>query len=238
MNNTSLPIPHQRDAEAALLGSVFIHPDVFLEVSDTLQAEDFYLQRHRWIWEAFNSLQDRHSPLDFITLCDELERSGKLQEVGGPAYLTGLINEVPTALHASEYARIISEHAVRRRMLAAANMLAKNAYREDIGLDQALNEAETAVLSLSSSSDHRALVPASAVVDQLYDRMASQAAASILPTGFLNLDLLLSGGLRRSDLAVVAGRPGMGKTGFLLSLIRQAAIIQGQHRGAFQPGNG
>ena len=101
--------PHSREAEEALIGAILINPDSYFEVAQVLQAEDFYIHHHRFIWEAITRLLERRMPVDFLTLTEELDQAGKLSEIGGPAYLCGLINLVPTSLHSGAYAQIVKK---------------------------------------------------------------------------------------------------------------------------------
>jgi len=169
---TTTPIiPHSREAEEALIGSILINPDAYLEIASFLQAEDFYIHRHRFAWQAISRLQERRSPVDLLTVCEELERLGYLAEIGGPAYLTALINATPTSLHAQEYARIVEQAAVRRRMLEAANQVAKLAHQEGAALEAVIDESERALFTASQRMLGRDLRPASAVLGELFDQV-------------------------------------------------------------------
>lgn len=228
MTDTQAPtIPYNREAEEALIGSVLINPESYYEVADFLHSEDFYIHRHRWIWEAFIRLQEAQTPLDFLTLSEELERAGCLGELGGPAYLTQLINSTPSSMHAEAYGQIIAETAMRRRMLQAAGDIAKLAYQRDENVDWVASQAEKALQAASEHSLRRPARSLKDVVSKLYDQVdqksknTSNGPAGI-PTGFKVLDNLL-GGLHPSDVLIVAGRPGMGKTAFSLSIVRHAA---------------
>ena len=110
-------IPHNREAEEAVVGAVLINPEVYYDLAQFLQADDFYIHRHRWIWEAFTRLHEKRIPLDFLTVTEELQSAGQLAEIGGPAYLTALLNQVPTSLHAEAYGRMVEAAAIRRRLL-------------------------------------------------------------------------------------------------------------------------
>src|SRR5512136_280386 len=138
-------VPHSREAEEAVLGAVLINPEAYYDVAHFLKADDFYIHRHRWIWETFTRLHERRIPIDNLTVTEELGQLGQLAEVGGPAYLASLIGNVPTSLHAEAYGRIVEETSIRRRMLAAANDIAKLAYQQETGVDTVMNEAEKAV---------------------------------------------------------------------------------------------
>jgi len=121
-------IPHNREAEEAVIGAVLINPDIFPDLAASLKAKDFYIIRHRWIWEAFGRLRDKNTPFDFLIVSDELESAGQLADIGGSAYLTALLNRVPTSLHAKAYANLVQDASIRRRMLTDANQLATRAY--------------------------------------------------------------------------------------------------------------
>jgi len=150
-------VPHSREAEEAVIGAVMINPEAYYDVAQFLQADDFYIHRHRWVWETFMRLHERRVPIDFLTVSEELDQLGQLAEVGGPAYLTSLINNVPTSLHAEAYGQIVEETAIRRRMLAAANEIAKLAYQEDASVETVMNESEKAVFGVSERRTTRDL---------------------------------------------------------------------------------
>ena len=121
---SSSTTPHNREAEEAVVGAVLINPEVYYDLAQFLQADDFYIHRHRWIWEAFTRLHEKRIPLDFLTVTEELQSAGQLAEIGGPAYLTALLNQVPTSLHAEAYGRMVEATAIRRRLLTSANTIA------------------------------------------------------------------------------------------------------------------
>jgi replicative DNA helicase len=229
-------VPQNREAEEAVLGSVLINPEAYFDLAEFLDADDFYIHRHRWIWEAFKHLVEKRSPIDFLTVTNELELQNQLAEVGGAAYLTTLMNNVPSALHAESYGHIIEETAVRRRMLDAANRIAKLAYDEETGLEAVMDDAEKAVFGVSEKRMTRDLAPINEVLSDFYDHISDLAARPDdihgVPTGFIDLDRLLTG-LQPSDLIIVAGRPGMGKTGFALSLAKNAAQTHKKHVAIF-----
>jgi replicative DNA helicase len=224
-------IPHSIEAEEAVLGAVLINPDSYYEVEKHLQAEDFFTHRNRWIWEAITRLHERRSPVDFLTISEELDRVGQLSQIGGPVFLGGLINQVPTSLHAEAYAQIIEQTALRRRMLEAANVVARLALDESSTLDRVINESEKAIFSVGHRLRASDFQPLSQVLGSLYEpsRESSECSGlSGVPTGFVELDRLLQG-LQPSDLVIVAGRPGTGKTSLLLSIAMHAARIHKKH---------
>jgi replicative DNA helicase len=229
-------VPHSREAEEAVVGAVLINPEVYYDVAQFLQADDFYIHRHRWIWEAFASLHEQRIPLDLLTLGEELDRKGQLAEIGGPAYLTTLVNQVPTSLNAESYGHIVESHSIRRKMIAAANSIASIAYDEDTTVDNVMDEAEKAVFGVSERRLRHDVEPIREVMAVVYDQVDERAKRSDeifgVPTGFVDLDRML-GGLQASDLLIIAGRPGQGKSGFLLSVARNAALTYKKHVAVF-----
>lgn len=229
-------VPHSREAEEAVIGAILINPEVYYDVAQFLKAEDFYIHRHMWIWETFTRLHERRVPIDLLTVSEELDQLGQLVEVGGTAYLTGLSGNVPTSLHAESYGRMVEETSIRRRMLTAANEIAKLAYQEAIGIDAIMNEAEKAVFGVSERRTTRDLRTIKQVLSDYYDRIDMLAGRDEetygVPTGFIDLDRLL-GGLQPSDLLIVAGRPGSGKTAFMLSAAKNAAQKHYKHVAIF-----
>ena len=120
VNSEKLP-PHNVDAEEAVIGALLIAPEAIFEVSTFLKAEDFYREKNNWVYEADVTLYDRHDVIDVVTLCDEMERHGRLAEVGGAAYITSLMNAVPTAVHVEHYAHIVERCATLRRLIHAGS---------------------------------------------------------------------------------------------------------------------
>lgn len=228
--------PHSRESEEAVLGAVLINPESYYEVAQFLEPDDFYIVRNRWIWEAFTRLHESRMPIDFLTVCEQLEQHNQLSEAGGEAYIMSLINQTPTSLHAEAYGRIVEENAIRRRMLASANELAKLAYNQEQSVEGILDEAEKNIFGLSERRIRHDLQPIQRVLSEVYDRIdqLSRRDDEIygVPTGLIDLDRLL-GGLQKSDLLIVAGRPGSGKTGFLLSVAKNAAQKHKKHVAMF-----
>jgi replicative DNA helicase len=218
--------PHNIEAEEAVLGSLLIDTDAIIRVSTFLQPTDFYVERHGWVYEAVLELHERRQPADLVTLSDELERRGQLDDVGGAAYLTTLMNVTPTSIHVEFYARIVERTAVLRRLIDAAGKIAQLAYQDSDDVEQIVDRAEEIIFGISERRVDRDLRPIHSVLDQYYDRIEylyqHQGEIIGIPTGLADLDKLL-GGLQRSDMVVMAGRPGMGKTSLGLSIALQAA---------------
>jgi len=218
--------PHNIEAEEAVLGSLLIDPDAIIRISTFLQPADFFVERHGWVYEAILELHEQRQPADLVTLSDELERRSQLDEIGGAAYLTGLMNVTPTSIHVEFYARIVERTAVLRRLIEAAGKIAQLAYQDTEDVEAVVDRAEEIIFGISERRVDRDLRPIRHVLDEYYDRIEylqqHQGEIIGIPTGLADLDKLL-GGLQRSDMVVMAGRPGMGKTSLALSVALQAA---------------
>ena len=219
-------VPHSVEAEEAVLGSLLIDPESIFRVSPFLHPDDFYIVKHRWVYEACLRLHERREPIDFLTVTEELEKRGQLAEIGGPAFVSYLINVVPTAIHAEGYGRIVEHTAVRRKLLQAASDIAQYAYDEAADVDDTIDKSEQALFTVSQRRQSRDLLPISEVLRSYYERIEylyeHRGEPLGIPTGFVDLDRLL-GGLQRSDLIIAASRPGIGKTSLMLSMALSAA---------------
>ncbi len=229
-------VPHSREAEEAVVGSVLINPEAYYDVAQFLMPDDFYIIRNRWIWEAFIRLHEKRNPIDILTVSEELDQAGHLAEVGGAAYLTALVNQVPSSLNAEAYAHIIEDNSLRRRMLTSANEIARLAYNREQSVNTIIDEAEKSIFGLSERRIRHDLQTIQKVLSDYYDHIdeLSQRTDEIygVPTGLIDLDKLL-GGLQKSDFLIIAGRPGTGKTGFLLGVAKNAAQKHKKHVAIF-----
>jgi replicative DNA helicase len=229
-------VPHSREAEEAVIGSVLINPEAYYDVADFLTSDDFHIHRLRWIWDAFTHLHEQRTPIDLLTVTEELDKQSHLAEIGGPAFLTALLNNVPTSLHAEAYGRLVQQSSIRRRLLEAANKIAKTAYQENLSVEAAIDEAEKAVFGASEGRLSTDLQPIKQVLSDYYDRVEQLSRRTDeffgVPTGFTDLDRLLEG-LQPSDLLIIAGRPAQGKTSFLMSVAKHAAQVRKKHVAIF-----
>ncbi len=216
-------LPQSVEAEQGVLGSLIIDPDAIAQIADTLTPEDFYRDAYRSIYEVILSLFERQTPADFITLCDELERRGKLADVGGPAAITTLVNAVPTSGNVEYYSHIVTQKALYRRLIHAAGQIAAAAYAEETN---ALESAEQLVFALAQRGHAAEATHISAIMQHcMADLSIVQGHTGTIvgvPTGFHPLDVAL-GGLQRADLIILAARPGTGKTAFALNIAANAA---------------
>jgi replicative DNA helicase len=222
--------PQNIEAEQSVLGSLLIDPEAILKVTSFLRPEDFYRETHALIFKAIVDLHERRQPADFVTLCDELERRKQLDQVGGPGYLTSLINAVPTSVHVQYYGGIVERTATLRRLISAAAEISNMAYERADDEDRILDQAEQLIFGVAQRSIERELVPLRAILSDYYDRIEylyEHGGETVgVPTGFIDLDRLL-GGFQQADLIIVAGRPGTGKTSLALSIVDFAARKHG-----------
>ena len=225
MSADRLP-PQNIEAEQSVLGSLLIDPDAILRVSSFLQADDFYRDAHALIFRAILALHDKRMAADFVTVVDELERNDQIDLVGGPAYLTSLINLVPTSIHVEHYGRIVDRTAMMRRLIQAAGEIAALAYEEQGETEEIIDQAERILFDVSQRRISKALVPIRDVIRDYYDRiefLVEHPDQTLgVPTGFSDLDRLL-GGLQPSDLIIIAARPGVGKSSLATSIASNAA---------------
>ncbi|HEX9076196.1 MAG TPA: replicative DNA helicase [Anaerolineae bacterium] len=222
-------VPSNLEAEQAVLGALLIDPDAIIKVAPIVRAEDFYLEKHAWIFESVYALHERREPVDFLTVVSELDRRSKLTDAGGAAYIAALINAVPTAIHVEHYAQIVERMSTLRRLIAASGEIAGLAYDGAEDIDVVIDRAEEVIFAVAQRRMTREMIPMRVAVDQFIDHLdyvqKHQGEILGVPTGFIDLDRLL-GGFQPSDLVIVAGRPGSGKTSFALSILQHAAIIK------------
>jgi replicative DNA helicase len=214
------PVPFSQEAEDAVIGSVLVNPTLYYSIASFLNADDFYLVRNRYIWEAINRVAGRNENIDYVTITEELKNIGRLSEVGGQSHLTYLVNNTPNSLHAEVYGRLVERAALRRRLMSAADEIKALAINEELSIEQVINDSESRLFDVTERQLTRELIPMREAISAYYDRidylMTNKATSLGVPSGFKDLDKLL-GGMQKSDLIIFAGRPGMGKTSFMLS---------------------
>lgn len=218
--------PQNLDAEMSLLGAILIDEETLADISDKLRPNDFYDKRHVLIFDGMMRLYERHRPVDLLTLSEELTKKAELEIVGGSAYLTELTNYVPTAAHATSYAEIISQKAVRRRLIKASGDIAELGYDEDQEISELLSAAESELFSVSDTSTKQDLVSLEQILTESFDRMEElhRGGGKLrgIPTGWRDLDNMTAG-LQQSDLIILAARPAMGKTTLVTNLAYNVA---------------
>jgi replicative DNA helicase len=229
MAEEKLP-PHDIEAEEAVIGSLLIDPEAILKVALSLKVEDFFSETNRLIYQACLALYQRNEAINQITLAHELMRQNNLEQIGGAAFLSHLISNVPTSLHVEYYAQIVSNAALMRRLIAAASQIQALGYEASPDVEASLNKAEDILFQVRMRREPRDFIPIRDALGQYFEEAGPPPASreGEIPhilTGFTALDGFL-GGLQRSDLIVLAARPSLGKTSLALNIARNAAISQ------------
>lgn len=219
--------PQNIEAEESALGSLLIDKDAIIKIADTLFPEDFYQPTHRLIYESILHLYRHGAPIDVLSLSNRLKEQKKIKEIGGASFLTSLVNKTPTSAHVEHYARIVHEKKVLRDLIAASYKIAELGWQEAKDINEVLDNAEQIIFSISQKSIAHEfislkgeLVKAFERIDQLYKGGDKLRGVS---TGFNDLDHYL-GGLQKSDLIILGGRPSLGKTSLALDIARHAAL--------------
>ncbi len=230
MDSTSnVTAPQNLDAEASLLGSLLIDNDAYLKIGDQIKAEDFYEPRNRLIFEAIEALHDKHKSIDILTLSEQLKGGGKLESVGGASYLTELTNFVPTAAHVENYAEIIAEKSIRRRLINASQDIAKIGFDEGKSIQELIEETESRLFEVNQRHVRQNVTSLEAVLEDSFERLnelqKNKGQLRGVSTGMHDLDQKIAG-LHPSDLVIVAARPSMGKTALMLNMALNIATHQ------------
>ena len=222
--------PHNEEAERSALGAVMLNKEVLLDVTEEVKPEDFYNESHREIFDAIMNLYRENTAVDMLTVCEELNRRKTLDMVGGRAYIATLTAEVPSTANAGEYAKIVSEKAMLRRLITAAEDITIKGYDDKMAAEELLDYAEGDIFRIAQKRQRNdyakiqdVLMKNLRIIDQAVQNKGQVIG---LPTGFKQLDEKTSG-LQPSDLIIVAARPGMGKTAFALNIAQQSAVKAG-----------
>ena len=214
-------LPHNLEAEKSVLGAILIHNDAFNHAAELIDARDFFRDAHRRIFDKMISLSERSEAIDLVTLKEELRRSGELDEVGGPAYIASLADGVPRTANVEHYARIVKEKATLRNLIHSANRILADAYQAEEDADLILDGAEKAIFEIAEDRIREGFVPLRDLVQSSFATIEKlqqhKGLVTGVPTGFVDLDEMTSG-LQPSDLVLVAARPSMGKTSFVLNI--------------------
>jgi replicative DNA helicase len=229
-------LPHNLEAEKCVLGAILINNSAFNQAAEVIDAEDFFRDAHKRIFHKMVTLTDRSEPVDPVTLKDELVRSAELDEVGGPAYISSLTDGVPRSANIEYYAKIVKEKSTLRRLIQSANEVLGRAYDAEEDADDLLDEAERSIFQIAEHRLRTGFIRVGDLVDsghELIERLQQhQGLVTGVPTGFVDLDELTSG-FQKADLVIIAARPSMGKTSFVLNLALHCAIEANRAVGLF-----
>lgn len=227
--------PHDEELERIVLGSILIVPELFYTLAQKLKGKSFYLVRHQHIWSAMQHIADNGMVIERETLKRALDSVHLLQEIGGDLYISDIVNATPSAMYAEQYAAILQQYAISRELLEATEDIKRLAYDEKASAQDKVIAAQLRIDKINNDVDiDQPYVTAGEAVEDFLkhlERTQNGEALVGIPTGFTSLDKVLTG-LHKGDLLITAGRPGMGKTSFLLSLLRQIAQ-QGARVGIF-----
>jgi replicative DNA helicase len=220
-------LPHNLEAERSVLGAILVHNDAFNLAAQVIDSRDFFRDAHRRIFDKIVALNERGQAIDFVTLKEELQRGGDLDEVGGPAYIASLADGVPRATNVEYYARIVKEKATLRNLIFAANKILTSAYEADQESDLILDEAESAIFAVADDRLKGGFVPMRDLVKESFPKIEQlfeqKRLVTGVPTGFVDLDEMTRG-LQAGDLVIIAARPSMGKTSLVLNISQYVAL--------------
>lgn len=221
--------PHDEQAEVSILGAILIDKDAIVDIVEFLRPEHFYKEANGRIFAAMLSLFEKHEPIDIVTVAAELKKSGDLERVGGGAYLTSLLNVVPTSAHAENYGRIVQDNYTRRSLVSAAARITEEAVTGEGDVKKILDSAESEIFSISQYHARRDFIPVKDALAESFDRLDElhKRAGGLrgIPTGFSDLDNRLAG-MQASNLLILAARPGQGKTALVLNIAQYIAVEQ------------
>ena len=220
-------LPHNLDAEASILGGILLRNDVLTQL-DTLEVEDFYDHKHKVVFQAIRNLEAAARPIDVVTLENEIAKSGKLEAIGGVAFLGELTLRVPTADNVLAYAEIVTDKHQARKLMLAAGEISEKGYDDDLEVRDYLDDAEAKIFEVTQRRDKSGPEPLKGLVKKVFssldERFKAEGGITGVPTGFADLDLRTAG-LQPTELVILAARPAMGKTSFAMSVAQNAATV-------------
>lgn len=219
--------PQNIEAEQSVIGAVLLDKEVLSNVTEIISSKDFYRDDHKEIYEAVIDLYERGEPIDLITVSEQLKLRGTLESVGGLEYLTNLAGAVPTTANAKHYARIVEEKSILRRLIKASSEIVNMSYEASEEITFILDKAEKSIFDVLQKRNTQGFTPIKEVLLETFNRLEelynNKGFVTGIPTGFVDLDYKTSG-LHNSDLVLIAARPAMGKTSFVLNIAQHAAI--------------
>ncbi|MBI5418340.1 replicative DNA helicase [Candidatus Poribacteria bacterium] len=226
-SNLEKTSPQNTEAEAAVLGAIIISRETIPKVVEILNRDDFYKTSHQQIFDAIISLFDKNSPVDLVTLSEELQKQNILKEIGGSVYLASLVESISTVANIEYHAKIVKEKSILRNLISTATDIVSKSYENASDVDTLLDQAEHAVFNIAQHKIKQGLLPISSVMKDTFDLIESlyhrKEHVTGVPTGFKDLDSATSG-FQPGELIIIAARPSMGKTSFCLSIAQNAGV--------------
>ncbi len=234
-NQVRVP-PHSVEAEESVLGALLLDKDAVIAVAEFLSPEDFYDERHKEIYEAILSLYEERTPVDVLTVATRLKKTKALKRVGGASYLTDIANKVPTAAHVEHYGKIVKDQSVKRSLMKAATRLVEFSLDEGMSSADLLDKAESEVFSLSQKNVKKEFTSVRDTLAESFDRLdelhKQGEGLRGIATGFIDLDSATAG-LQKSNLIILAGRPGTGKSALAMNIAQYASVKNKKNVGYF-----
>ncbi len=219
--------PQATDLEEAVLGAIMIEKDAILSVIDVLKPESFYKETHQKIYKAIQDISSRHEPIDLLTITEELRRTDTLEEIGGAVYIAQLSSKVGSAAHLEFHSKIIAQKYIQRELIRVSSDIQSRAFDDSIDVDDLLDYSEMELFKVAEGNIKRETSPINLLVKEALKKLEEagqrEDGLSGVPCGFSELDRMTSG-WQQSDLIIVAARPSMGKTAFVLSMARNMAV--------------
>jgi replicative DNA helicase len=236
LNKNLRTAPHNIDAERALIGATLLKPDVMHDISVTVFPESFYAEKHRVIYDAIYQIFLKGDPIDIISVTNKLTTMNSLERVGGAAYIAELIETVPAAGNAQYYADLVQAKSTLRGLIHASEEIAEMAYQNPENTEEAIDRAEKTIYQVTNAPTTQKFEQIGRPLKDAWEKFEYLSAHHDerrgVPSGFTGVDNLL-GGFQKSDLVILAARPGMGKTTFALDIARNAALLHDAHVGVF-----
>ena len=218
--------PQSLDMEVAVIGALMVEQEAWGLVAEVLKPESFYDKRHQIIFQAIQTLNVEQKPVDIMTVCDQLERTGMLEDAGGNTYLMQINAEVASSAHILYHAKIIAQKSLARQLITFASYIQTQAFDSTIDVADLMQTAESQLFSISQKNLKKDNTQINPVIDKLKQAAAREGGLSGLSSGFEELDKMTSG-WQNSDLIIIAARPAMGKTAFVLSMLKKMAVDNG-----------
>ena len=219
--------PQARDLEAAILGALMLEKEAFFKVNETLKPESFYEKAHELIYQAILDLAARQQPIDMLTVVEQLKKNGDLETVGGPLYISRLTENIASTVHLEYHAQIVAQKYLARELIRYTGMIQGKAFDETVEIKELMQEAEGELFRISQQNIKNEATQIDPVIKQARELLEKAANReenlSGLASGFTYLDKITSG-WQNSDLVIIAARPAMGKTAFVLSMAKNMAL--------------
>lgn len=232
MDTPPVSLPHSREAEEYILGGILLENSSLDAVTEIVSSDDFYAERNRILFDEMLHLMDKGLPIDLVSLTEAVERRGRLDKVGGASYISQLADNIPTTANIEYYARLVREKSILRALINGAGEIIRNARTPSGEVADVLESAEQIIYAINKQVKDRkgGLLRIGIPLQDLYHNLSRMANGEvdqgIVPTGFGDLDSQLLGGLHKSDLVIVAGRPSMGKTSLAMNIAQYVSVVE------------